>query len=193
MALPSAKISVAVSVPVAVVRIEGRAASERSRDFKLALQRLASTGVREVFLDLSGCLLMDSMFSGVLSNLALHGGLRFTLVDANERILDLMDNLGALPHVRILRAEEGAPCLGPAEELAALPLDKRAVTELCLEAHRFLMELKAENRAKFATLETFLEAELKSLSLPATPVPPPNPVPGTLHQTRIPAAPPLPT
>ncbi len=164
MPLPPAKITIAVAGPNAVIKVAGRAAVERARDFKSAVENLSGSGIRDVYLDLSECLLMDSMFSGVVANLASGDGPRFTLVDANARVLDLLDNLGALRSVRVASSEDRAPSVGDGKELAALPTDKRAMAECCLEAHRFLMDLKTENRAKFETLEKYLEAEIRSLS-----------------------------
>ena len=164
MPLPPAKITIAVAGPNAVIKVAGRAAVERARDFKSAVESLSGSGIRDVYLDLSECLLMDSMFSGVVANLASGGGPRFTVVVANARVLDLLDNLGALRSVRVAHSEERAPAAGDGTELAALPTDKRAMAECCLEAHRFLMDLKTENRAKFETLEKYLEAEIRSMA-----------------------------
>ncbi len=167
MPLPPAKIQLAIAGPTAVIKITGRAAVERARDFKTAIESLRATGVRDVYLDLSECLLMDSMFSGVLANLASENGPRFTLVDANARVTDLLDNLGALRAVRLARSDDKVPELGESAELASLPADKLATAECCLEAHRFLMDLKSENRSKFETLERFLETEIRELSAAA--------------------------
>ncbi len=171
MAFPPARISLAVSVPQAVIKVAGRAAVERTRDFKAAVQNLAVIGVREIFIDLSECLLMDSMFSGMVANLAAGPDLRFTLVDANQRVTDLLANLGALELFRVAHAREGMPDLGPVKELPVTCYDKRATTECCLEAHRFLMELQQENKARFETLEKVLQAELDAPA-PAEPMAP---------------------
>lgn len=173
MALPPAKILLACAPPVAVVTVAGRAAVERTRDFRAAVERLGQLGVKEVHVDLSGCLLMDSMFSGTLANLAADGGLRFTVFNANERIADQLENLGALKFIRLARGDEAASDAGPAAEVPALPADRRATAESCLEAHRFLMAIKEENRAKFETLERFLEDEIRAM--PPSPPAAPNP------------------
>jgi anti-anti-sigma regulatory factor len=167
MALPPARITLAVAPPHAVFKIAGRAAVERARDFKAAVENLGSSGIRDVYLDLSECLLMDSMFSGILANLARGPGPRFTLLQANARITDLLDNLGALRFVRLGLPTETIPEAGSASAVDALPADKRATAECCLEAHRFLMGLKVENQTKFETLEKYLEAELRAMPAPA--------------------------
>ena len=163
MAFPPARITVAVGVPKAVIKVAGRAAVERTRDFKAAVQNLAAGGVREIHVDLSECLLMDSMFSGMVATLASGPELKFTLVDANQRVTDLLANLGALRFFQLASGTEGTPEVGPAVELPVSAYEKRATTECCLESHLFLMRLQKENEARFQTLEKVLQAELSEL------------------------------
>ena len=175
MALPPARISLAVAVPNAVIKVAGRAAVERSRDFKMTVQNLEAIGVREFYLDLSQSLVMDSMFTGVVANLASGPNLKFTLVDANQRVTDLLANLGALQFFSVLQGLEGVPEVGPARDVPPSTYEKLATTECCLESHRFLMGLQAENRARFGNLEKVLEAELLAApsGAPVERVPPP--------------------
>lgn len=168
MASGASKISVAVEPPTAFIRITGRAAVENSRDFKALVLRLADGGIHHFVLDLRHCVLMDSTFSGILAGLvAPHFTDRatlatdhFTLVAPNERVTDLLDNLGVLPLVRRLDED---PCPNP--QSVALDLERgdqtsREVAACCLEAHRILMALKPENVAKFRGVEQVLAAEL---------------------------------
>lgn len=157
---------VLVEPPTAYLRFTGRAAVERARDFKLLVQRLSEQGIRKFCLDLTECRLMDSTFSGVLAALASElgtlpegDGTRFVLVNPNERVRDLLDNLGVLPLVTVL---EGTPPAAPssgAEELAKGSESRAETTECCLDAHRFLMALSPQNVPKFRDLTRVLEAE----------------------------------
>jgi anti-anti-sigma factor len=169
MAQPASSMALGVSGSTVFIKIAGRAAAESARDFKAALLRLQTDGVRHCVLDLNDTRLMDSTFAGVLAGLAgAHfddsnslGGLKFTLVGATERIRDVLDNLGVLALMHSI--EPGNATAAQAlPELQAIPLtqDKAATTGCCYEAHEILMKLKPENVAKFQTLQTFLRQEL---------------------------------
>lgn len=172
MVRASSSISVAVEPPEAWIRITGRAAVESSRDFKAAVQKLTAEGTSHFVLDLSECFLMDSTFSGVLAGLI--GPMdpttsgqplrRFTLIQPNERVADLLDNLGILPLVeRVDRTPD--PTARPntaAVEVRPGEQTNQEVAECCLEAHRVLMALNPANAAKFRAVEQILVAQLKS-------------------------------
>ena len=111
---------------------------------------------------------MDSTFSGVLAGLVSPRAsepprplaLEFTVVQPNERVTDLLDNLGVLPLVRRLNSSP-IPVSGPIDqEMPAGVHSKTEVAECCLEAHQILMALKPENVAKFRSLEQVLTAQL---------------------------------
>ncbi len=168
MAAVGSKITVAVDPPCAYLRITGRAAVESSRDFKALILQLTSEGISRFVLDLRDCLLMDSTFSGVLAGLVSPRAsepprplaLEFTVVQPNERVTDLLDNLGVLPLVRRLNSSP-IPVSGPIDqEMPAGVHSKTEVAECCLEAHQILMALKPENVAKFRSLEQVLTAQL---------------------------------
>jgi len=163
-------ISVAIEPPNAFVKIAGRAAVEGSRDFKALILQLRAKGIRHFILDLRDCFLMDSTFSGVLAGLvelppppgSSNGAIRFTLVQPNERVADLLDNLGVLALIERLDLEN-APMPGAqtvAHEIQRADHSKVEVAECCLEAHRILMALKPENAAKFRAVEQILSAQL---------------------------------
>jgi len=171
MAAPSPKISVAVEPPAAYLKIAGRAAVESSRDFKALVLKLSATGIRYFILDLRECLLMDSTFSGVLAGLVALPSAQpgtptlccFTLVQPNERVADLLDNLGVMPLVqRIQEGDVQTPSVS-FEELPPGQHTKAEIATNCLEAHRILMALKPENVAKFRSLEQTLAAQLTLL------------------------------
>lgn len=167
MATPSSsKILVLVEPPTAYLRCIGRAAVERARDFRVLVTRLDSEGIRRFCLDLTECKLMDSTFSGVLAALAsslkpLPGEdcHRFVLVNPNERVRDLLDNLGVLPLVTVLQSADHAMAVDQAQELSKGPDSAEETRQCCLDAHRFLMALDARNVPKFRELTRVLEAD----------------------------------
>lgn len=170
MAGVASRITVAVESPKAFIKIRGRAAVESSRDFKSLVLQLRGEGIRHFVLDLRDCLLMDSTFSGVLAGLIappfadpnLLKPVRFTLVEPNERVADLLDNLGVLSLVgRLDTHEKDEPSLHTAtQDVQPGQHSKVEVAECCLEAHRILMALKPENIAKFRAVEQVLVAQL---------------------------------
>ena len=172
MPLPGCKLSYYIEPPTAYIRVVGRAAVEGARDFGGLVERLQGEGISRFCIDLSGCLLMDSTFSGVLAGLATRFGAlggegcsRFVLVRPNKRIQDLLDSLGVLPLVDVL--DSTAPAgLAEAKELTATPRTKREVAECCLEAHQFLMALRPENETKFRELTQVLEKQLQTRPTP---------------------------
>ena len=167
-------MTVAVEPPNAFVKITGRAAVERARDFKALVLRLSQEGVHHFVVELGECPLMDSTFSGVLAGLAAPHftdqttleAERFTLVNANERVTDLLDNLGVLPWIKRIQGDRVLPTSGTDIELELSPYSKHEVTAFCLEAHRILMALKPENVAKFRSVEQLLAAELSASGSP---------------------------
>ncbi len=157
-------MSVAVEDGTAYVAVAGRACAEGARDFKRFVEGRRAEGVRCVVLELSHCLLMDSTFSGVLAGLVSGGdgpALHFVLASPNDRVTDLLDNLGVLPLVEVVAT--GHPT-APASGFDALPTsapDRLADAACCLDAHRLLMALHPENVSRFATLEKYLAAEVE--------------------------------
>lgn len=166
MGLSPARISIATEPPNAVVRIVGRAAVERARDFDIAVRRLVEAGVRDVYLDLRDCPLLDSTFSGTLALLAEESlgaepMVRFTLLDAKARIVDGLANLEVLPFLSVAAEGTLAPVTEEAVELPVTPASHRETGEICLNAHRALMALSPSNQSRFRELETMLSQELE--------------------------------
>jgi anti-anti-sigma regulatory factor len=156
---------VLIEPPTAFVKIAGRAAAESANDFKRLIVRLHGDGISRYCLDLTGCLLMDSTFSGVLAGLATELGPdgacdRFTLVGANVRVLDLLENLGVLDLVNVLDGGEILTGKEVGAEVARGEPSKDDTTRCCLEAHRLLMRLKPENAAKFRPVVEMIENQL---------------------------------
>jgi hypothetical protein len=114
---------------------------------------------------------MDSTFLGVMAGI----GLKFAeanqrgeicsveIANPNERIADLLENLGVAHLFKIVSAEHHAnekfEPLSPNE--SAVP--RVEVTRNCLEAHEILMGLNPENVGKFKDVAIFLAEDLKKL------------------------------
>jgi hypothetical protein len=165
MGLSPAKISIASAPPNAVVRIVGRAAVERARDFDGAIRRLVADGVRNIYIDLKDCPLLDSTFSGTVALLSeeMTGNeplVRFTLVDAKSRIVDGLANLEVLCRLEVAPPGTAAPAIQAEMELPLSQSSHREMGEFCLRAHRALMALSTANEARFRELEAMLSVEM---------------------------------
>ena len=169
MSTGSAKMSVLVGERFACIKIAGRANFNSSIDFKTLINELRQKGYTYFVLDLSDCLLMDSTFLGVLAGFGLKmsptsddaSRQPIELLNANERIVELLENLGVL-HLFKLTQGKAAPA-GEAEAVPQANPDKREVTRACLEAHKTLMELNPANAARFKDVTQFLAEDLKKL------------------------------
>src|ERR1700752_2239248 len=99
MAVSSPILQVAVTDQAALVKISGRASFNCSVEFKTLVYELRARGYRKFILDLTDCLIMDSTFLGVLAVFGLKLAEAVdekppvTLLNLNQRILDLLDNL----------------------------------------------------------------------------------------------------
>lgn len=169
MSAAPAKIWVFAGESFACIKISGRANFTSSIDFKTLVNELLQKGCRYFILDLSECSLMDSTFLGVLAGFGLksapgktkQAGATIELLNANERILELLESLGVLDLFKVAQGE--AHSSEQAEGKAVIPCcpSKEEVTRACLEAHQTLMALNAQNAAKFKDVAAFLVEDLK--------------------------------
>jgi anti-anti-sigma factor len=162
-------MSVCAQDKVAWIRVEGRANFNSSVDFKAVVNGLSGKGYNRFVLDLTQCALMDSTFLGVLSGL----GLKFSkngspngsieLLNPNERVADLLENLGVNHLFKVVNGPEVASnCLEPVEQTPASK-DQKEVTRTCLEAHQTLMNINPNNVSKFKDVAQFLAEDLKKM------------------------------
>ena len=164
----SGNLSVWMGDQSACVRISGRANFTTSIDFKKLMQHFRDTGRSRVVLDLSQCLLMDSTFLGVLANegqkraVSLNGQIipGIELVNPNQRVRDLIDNLGVshlFQQVQCAASTENFEPVQPAEGVS-----REEITRTCLDAHLKLMELNPNNVLKFKDVAQFFAEALKN-------------------------------
>ena len=153
----------------AFLKICGRATFNQSVDFKRFAHETLSRGYRDFVLDLSECLIMDSTFLGVLAGFGQKaaevtggpGPATVTLLNANERIADLLDNLGV---AHLFQAAKAAPAVPadyqPSEGSNA---SKEELARTCLEAHETLMKINPANVPKFKDVTRFFAEDLDRL------------------------------
>jgi anti-anti-sigma factor len=170
MSTPSANLRVLVGKNFACVKIAGRANFTSSPDFKTLLAELSQKGYARFIIDLSSCVLMDSTFLGVLVGFGLKmnpkgvpGGCSIELLNANERVAELLENLGA---IHLFKITSGALEL-PDDIKTCTPESvnptREEITRTSLEAHQTLMEVNPDNYARFKDVTQFLAEDLKNL------------------------------
>jgi len=169
----ASNLSVWVGDKNACIKIAGRASFNSSVDFKTLVNGLAHKGFCRFVLDLTDCLLMDSTFLGVLAGLGLKFGAArngngdsqpsLELLNANPRILDLLENLGVSHLFKIL----SCPSLdtGKMSSIDPIPAnaDRKEISRTCLEAHQTLMDINPGNIPKFKDVAQFLAEDLKKM------------------------------
>jgi anti-anti-sigma factor len=152
------------------VRIAGRANFTSSPDFKTLLAELSQKGYARFIIDLSGCVLMDSTFLGVLVGFGLktnsngvQDGCSIELLNANERVAELLENLGA---IHLFKITSGALEL-PDDVKTCTPESvnpsREEITRTSLEAHETLMSVNPDNVERFKDVTQFLAEDLKNL------------------------------
>ena len=171
MSASSPTLQVAATDQVALVKISGRASFNCSVEFKTLVYELRARGYRKFILDLSDCLIMDSTFLGVLAGF----GLRLaesaeekptvTLLNLNQRILDLLENLGVAHLFRIMQGTE--PLSQKCREVRQTDgtRSKLETARACLEAHEILMSINPANIPKFKDVTRFMAEDLKRLEV----------------------------
>ncbi len=171
MNVPCANLTVLVGQRFACVKIAGRANCNASVSFKTLLGELRQQGYPYIVLELSACALMDSTFLGVLAGFGLKANAppgdgpahAIELRNANERLIELLENLGVL---HLFRITQGAVPAGETATPTALsPCDPshEELTRASLEAHQTLMALNPENVARFKDVVKFLAEDLKKV------------------------------
>ena len=164
MGASSSTLQVAVTDQVALVKISGRASFNCSVEFKTLVYELRTRGYRKFILDL-----MDSTFLGVLAGFGLKAAesadekATVTLLNLNQRILDLLENLGVSHLFQLMQGTE--PLSQKCREAGPMdgPRSKLETARACLEAHETLMSINPANIPKFKDVTRFMAEDLKRL------------------------------
>jgi anti-sigma B factor antagonist len=167
-AASSANLSVLVGKNFVCVKIAGRANFGFAPDFKTLLAELLQKGYAHFIIDLSECVLMDSTFLGVLAGFGLKLNPTGTcagieLLNANARVAELLENLGALHLFKITTGALQLPDDVKARTPEPVNPSHEEITRTCLEAHRTLMAVNPENVARFKDVAQFLAEDLKNI------------------------------
>jgi len=132
---------------------------------------LKKRGYPYVVVELSECPLMDSTFLGVLAEFGLKAlpkeGDREThaveLRNANDRLLELLENLGVLHLFKMARGTVSSPDAVETSSPSPSNPSREELTRASLEAHQRLMDINPENIARFKDVAQFLAEELQKL------------------------------
>ena len=169
MGASSSTLQVAVTDQVALVKISGRASFNCSVEFITLVYELRARGYRKFILDLTECLIMDSTFLGVLAGFGLkldesaEEKPTVTLLNLNQRILDLLENLGVAHLFQLVQGTEplSQKCREARQTDGAR--SKLETARVCLEAHEILMSINPANIPKFKDVTRFMAEDLKRL------------------------------
>jgi anti-sigma B factor antagonist len=170
MSTSSAKLSVLVGKDFACLKIAGRANFSFSPDFKTLLTELNQKGYHRFVIDLSECVLMDSTFLGVLAGFGIKlnqagapGEPGIELLNANARVTELLENLGALHLFKTTSGVLPLPDGIQASTPKSINPSHEEITRTSLEAHQTLMSVNPENVDRFKDVTKFLAEDLKTL------------------------------
>jgi anti-anti-sigma regulatory factor len=170
MSTSSANLSVLVGKNFACVKISGRANFTFSPDFKTLLEELIRKDFRHFIVDLSGCVLMDSTFLGVMAGFGLKlnpdaapDKCGIELLNPNARVTELLENLGVLHLFKITTGMLALP--DDIKSCTPEPVNPthEQITRTSLEAHQTLMTVNPENCARFKDVAQFLAEDLNNL------------------------------
>ena len=152
------------------VKIAGRANFTSSPDFKTLLDQLVQKGYNHFIVDLSVCVLMDSTFLGVLAGFGLKlspdgasNSRGIELLNANARVTELLENLGALRLFKMISGRLELPGEVKTSTPESIHPTPEQITKTCLEAHETLMAVNPENIVRFKDVAQFLAEDLKKL------------------------------
>ncbi len=166
MTSPSPTLLAARVGDTVCVKISGRANFATSVDFKQLVTEACARGAQRFIVDLAACPIMDSTFLGVLASL----GMKLSaddlpperrpieLLNPSAKVADLIDNLGVLQLFRVVQGSTPENLSFTAVECAGA--SKLELSRNCLEAHQVLMNLNADNAAKFKDVAQFFAEDI---------------------------------
>ncbi len=149
-----------------LVRVEGRGTHLNSHLLKQFLGYCLVENCRSFQIDLSRCAYMDSTFLGMLAGVGsrvLERSLPpIKLLNATERVRDMIDNLGIL-HLFEMMHETGPSCALDGSRTLVGRVSAEIKVHDMLEAHEKLASISPQNEAKFSdVIELLREKTSKS-------------------------------
>lgn len=148
----------------AYIKVQGRGSFKNAPSVKGYAVHIQDQGVPRLVIDLKECTHMDSTFMGVMAGLSMERRRRnlskITIRHVNTRNSELLEQLG-LDRLLDMPSESQPDATPPdLDRLKASPLEKQEMTRTMLDAHQNLVEIDAENSAKFEDVITFLRRKL---------------------------------
>lgn len=165
-------IQVAVVESTAFFKVVGRADYNAAGHFHDLVVELVRSGFDHVVLDLKECITMDSTFLGVMARIVLpeedldapvgvgYAPPRVDLLNANSRVLGLLDGLGVGHLFRPISAEVPCTLLFESAMGGRPALSKEEQSKLAIQAHEHLCRINPENLPKFKEVIQFFKEEL---------------------------------
>ncbi len=170
--MSSANLEVWVGKNEAWIRIGGRANFASSPEFQTLLEKLLQKGYGRFKIELQKCVLMDSTFLGVLAGFGMklnpdgkNSNGCVELINVNDRVRELLENLGAANLFKITMGEATLPggmAPAPCDPEPSQPTHEQ-ITRTSLEAHKTLMKIAPENIERFKDVTQFLAEDLQNL------------------------------
>jgi anti-anti-sigma factor len=173
---PRDQLLVAIHDGTAYVHVRGRGSFKVGTALKRFGQGAMEASCRDLVLDLSECLGMDSTFMGVLAGLAFRfkeqGLGDVCLVNLNEANHEVLTTIG-LDRVFRTYLETGTPEAYRAvfdnwagqEAMPQTPETRRQTTETMLEAHEDLVKAAPNSLPEFKDVITYLRDDLEKADL----------------------------
>ena len=147
------------------IRIVGSANFQTSLLFQTQIHELMQMSYEEYIIDLSGCVLMDSTFLGVLAGFGATLGepeaSRIELLNAPDRVVELIETLGVRHLFKVTSGVRQMPEDTDTFTIQTLNPTIEQVTRTSLEAHRTLVAINPRNLARFGDAIQALEKSLK--------------------------------
>ena len=166
--MPDAKILVADSPDLAVIKVIGRATLQISPGLQKYGERVNQRDSQQVIIDFTDCSGMDSTFMGMLTVIALpqfKKGSPVILVNASDNQKQLLKGLGVHDffEFKALSPDE-CDWVNLSKTALAQDINEKEKGEMMLEAHQALMDADEANIPKFQNVVEFLQNDLDELN-----------------------------
>lgn len=143
------------------IKVEGRATFECSPPLRNFANSLDEHDCKGIFIDLSGCVSMDSTFMGILAMVGMKAkkiASSVSIVNASENNKNLLNGLGLQKIFTYTTSSEIESQQRWME--AGSSSDKMEKAETVLEAHETLMEVDKKNIPKFQNVVDFVKKDI---------------------------------
>jgi anti-anti-sigma regulatory factor len=158
-------MTVNITGSTAFFTVIGRGHAGHAPAFSRVVQQILKAGGKDLVLDLTDCLMLDSTFLGTLVAMADPlppvKPIVCTLVNPSKMLVRQMEMLEVLPFVRIIHGDRslaGNPSENQVIE-ASDPATRNEMARCSLEAHRVLQSLSPANKVRFQPVIDLLEGE----------------------------------